>query len=257
MLFDTFYGIMIIEWIILIILFFILIFYFVVQNTAPDLKNYVENNKNLKFIDVDYLMENADNGDLVFMSGDTRGERSCRYFTKSMYSHVGMLFRENHPETGENILYIWDSDLGQKTKDGPRIMIFKDKLKRYHGYPYLMWRKLKINDVPGSENTSIPSTENILEVVEKYKDCEFDNNMLSWWACNSCFYNLVKNDKKIFCSELIALTMQDNNINMLRTVDNGGKIAAWYTPGIFSKDNIFGLRGNYSYSDPKYVKFKK
>jgi hypothetical protein len=49
-----------------------------------------------------------------------------------------MLFCEIHPISKKNVAYIWEADLGQKTKDGPRVIKLKDKLKLYRGYPYLM-----------------------------------------------------------------------------------------------------------------------
>lgn len=215
------------------------------QTRAPDLRKYVENmNNDLNWTSEEELFENADNGDLILMSGNTRGERTCRWCTGSMCSHVAMLFREKHPETGEDILYVWDSDLGQKTKEGPRVLRLDDKLKRYHGYPYLIWRKLK-----GPR----PSTENILRVVQDYADYEFDEKILSWWTSSgflSPLYGLVKHENKVFCSELIAATMQHEAIEMM----DKSKKAAWYSPGNFF-DDVSGLKKEYSYGNRYFVEF--
>jgi hypothetical protein len=237
-------------YLIIFILLVIIIFYIVVQKTAPDLQYYVHyNESSINWKTLDYVLKNADNGDLVFMSGDTYGERSCRYFTNCMYSHVGMLFREKHPKTKEDILYIWDSDLGQQTKDGPRVQKFIDKINKYHGYPYFMWRQLKV-----SEGTHKPSTDNILKIVRQYGNYNFDNKMWSWWFSDiPFFYNLVKKQNKMFCSELIAATMQNKSINMMTTEN----LASWYSPKSFTKNTIFGLKDGYSYSEDTFVKFEK
>lgn len=162
-----------------------------------------------------------------------------------MFSHVGMLFREQHPVTGKNILYVWDSDLGQQTKDGPRVLELEKKLERYHGYPYLMWRRL---------NGKRPSTQSILNVVAEYQDLDFDHKILSWWVSTSpLLYRAVKSKDKVFCSELVAMTMQHPSVDML----DQNLFPAWYSPGTFAQDNIPGLKKNYSYSSRRFVKFRE
>jgi hypothetical protein len=241
MLFTKYCGLYIIEWIVIIILTIILIYYIIIQKTAPNLQQYIDTHKlSLNWISYNDLLTNADNGDLLFMAGDTYGERTCRYFTKSVYSHVGMLFREIDPENDKSMLYIWESDLGQGSKDGPRILKLSDKLKRYHGFPYVMWRRMESNR---------PSTQNIMNVVEKYKDYNFDNNMLSWMMNDSMIYNMIKNDG-IFCSELIALTMQ--HINMLEK----DKKATWYSPQSFV-EGISGLKKDFFYGPKYYIEIEK
>ncbi len=250
MLFTKYYGVTILEYIILFIIIIVIFTYIYIQFRAKSLKDYVEStqsnfdlgvkHQNLTWNTLDDLMENADNGDLVFMSGDTKGERMCRWCTDSMYSHVGMLFREKHPETGENILYIWDADLGQQMKDGPRVQRLQDKLDKYKGFPYLMWRKLFSNERP--------STENIMKVVEKYKNHTFNNYMWKWWA--NKLVN-VETGSSVFCSELIALTMQDANIGMM----SSDKSPAWYSPESFAY-LIEGLKDGFSYGSHVFVKFK-
>lgn len=240
----------------IIFLIIIALYYVIIQYRSPDLKEYIDKHSSIiNWIDLSDFLENAKNGDLIFMSGNTRGERVCRYFTDSMFSHVGLLFREKHPETNEDILYIWDSDLGQKTKDGPRILPLRDKLKRYHGYSYLSWRKLEVINNPADEFTKSkfcrPTTENILKIVEKYKDHDFDEKILTWWTSEgilSIFNGLFADKNKIFCSELIALTLQSEKIL------NKDKKPAWYSPGSFT-GKIQGLNSNFNYGPQIFCKF--
>jgi len=232
------------EYIFLIITGLVIFLYALACIRSPNLNSYIKKyNSSLNWVGIKELYKDANNGDLIFMCGNTRGERICRWCTNSMYSHVGILFREKHPETNENLLYIWDSDLGQKTKDGPRVQLLKDKLKEYHGYPYLMWRKLY-----GER----PKTNDILSVIKEYSHQEFDHRIFSWWVSDSFLYRFVKDDNKSFCSELTALTLQHKSINIL---DNK-KVPAWYSPGSFEKDEIFGLKPGYEYGTRMFVEFK-
>jgi len=235
----------IIDLLLIVIVIIITTLYLIGQKYAPNLKQYVERfYDDLNWVPIEEIFQKADNGDLIFLSGDTRGERTCRFCTDSIFSHIAFLFKEIHPETGENILYVWESDLGQRSKDGPRILPFKEKMKRYHGYPYLMWRRLE-----GER----PTTRSIMETVHKYAHYDFDHQIFSWWSSEgllSPLYYFVKDDKKVFCSELVALTLQDLNI-----VDRGKK-AAWYSPKSFSDENIIGLHKNYRYGERCFSKWE-
>jgi len=231
-----------IERVIFITSLLLLVLYSVSQLNAPSLIKYIDNNKKiLNWVDIERVFNNAGNGDLIFLSGNTKGEKTCKWCTNSIYSHVGILFREIHEKTGENILYIWDSDLGQKTKDGPRVMKLADKLKLYKGDRYLAWRKL----------SNKPTTKDILKVINKYSNLKFDDNMVSWFFGNkqNTIYDIVKDRNTVFCSELTAMTLQ-----YLDILDKS-KNAIWYSPGEFAKYNVEGLKSKYSYSAKYFSKF--
>lgn len=259
-----------VEWVVLIVLVSSCILYIIIQTRAPNLEKYIKSNSSI--LRCSYLttsltikqagtpdssfIEEVGNGDLIFFCGDTPGERTCRWCTGSMFSHVGMLFKEYDTESENDVIYIWESDLGQKTKDGPRVIRLIDKLKKYHGQSYFMWRKLK-------GKAERPSTKNIMEVVAKYKNYEFDDKMLSWWVTNPLLFflhDMVKDEKKIFCSELIALTMMSGHISMLE----GGKkesspsppyLATSYSPNDFTQPIIRGMRSDFSYGPQNFVDF--
>lgn len=239
-----------IEWVALSIVAVCFLTYSIMHHRASStysLEAYLTKQKDfIRLRDAQDILTNGNNGDLVFFCGDTKGERTCRWCTGSIFSHVALLFREVHPETYENILYVWEADVGHKSKRGPRIMKLEDKLRRYHGYHCLMWRKLHTSD--GCE---IPSTEKILKVVERYKHLEFDDSMMSWWFSNTCIYNLIKNKNTVFCSELIALTLQSEYISMM----NNDHVPAYYSPNTFTNTHITGLKEGYTYEAGTYIDY--
>lgn len=243
----------------------VIIFYIIIsRHMTKDLETYILcSNPPLKLLNLNFVpaqnskiskygsfMNAADNGDLVFFCGDSTGERSCRWVSGSMYSHVGLLFKEPCPKTNKDILYIWESDLGQKTKEGPRVMKFVDKLEKYHGQPYFAWRKLVCYD------KYKPTTEKILKVIDKYKNYKFDDKMLTWFfGGGGIFYNLLKDDKSFFCSELVAKTLQSKILGILKRPDQGGHLPAYYSPESFVKENIAGLKTEkYTYAKCEYIK---
>ena len=232
------------EWIALSIITCVVLTYITIQTTAPNLKTYIDKHKSsLNLISFDLDNFSVNNGDLIFFCGDTRGERSCRWFTGSMYSHVGMLFNEEHPDTSENVIYVWEADVGHSSKRGPRVIKLIDKLKRYHGFPYFMLRRLEKGKV---------LLDSILQVVNEYKNCEFDDSMLSWWLSNYPYlHSFAKKDNEVFCSELIAITMQSTFVSVMDTT----KLPSWYSPGTFAMDSIPGLLPSYSYGQRTFFDF--
>jgi len=224
------------EWLIIFVLILIVFLWLYGGWFYPNLSEYsTKNVEHMNWLSNDELYNTVDNGDLLFLSGKTRGEHLCCFCTDSMYSHVGMLFREIHPETGENIVYVWESDLGQKTKDGPRIIPLKKKLELYQGQPYAMIRKLA---------TPRPTTENIMNIVGKYQDYDFDTKMINWWVSESWF-SVFSSKNTMLCSELVAQTMKE--LDML-----GNKYdKSWYSPQSFTGKII---DGKCKYSHSQYIR---
>jgi hypothetical protein len=252
---KKYFGLNILEWVVLTVLLIIMAIYIRMLWSAPNLEKYVKKHQNsLNWISYNNLMQNAKNGDLLFMAGNSRGEKSVRWASGSIFSHCGLLFRENHPETGEDILYIWEADLGQRSKDGPRVMKVEDKIKYYHGFPYMMWRSLETKEI-GGKKQSRPSTEDIGKCVKKYGDYDFDDRMYTWIFSNSdTLHNIFKNEDKIFCSELVAMTLQD--LNILKRTEK----PSWFSPGTFA-EGLSDIEGNmkdgYFYSAKRFIDTKK
>nr|QBK86261.1 MAG: permuted papain-like amidase [Marseillevirus LCMAC102] len=240
---NELYYVKIWEWIIFFVSLIILLTYLYIQLTAPDLKKYVRRNA-LTWLSVDDVFQKIENGDIILMAGNTVGERTCRKFADSVFSHVGLLFREIHPETGVDIVYIWDCDLGQKSKEGVRVMPLRDKLRRYKGYRIAALKKLVV-----SSPAKRPTQEDIIGVFPKYVEKKFDNKILSWWVANwGWMYDKVKNPNTMFCSELVAATLQD--LGILKK----NKVSAWYHPGNFDRATL-DLESGYSYKSTFFFNF--
>jgi hypothetical protein len=137
------------------------------------------------------FLNEADNGDLLFLSGTTFPEQSIKFWTCSQFSHVALIFKE------DNETYLWEADSGQGYRSGPRVIRVKDKLDRWKGKRVAGWCKLK-----GTR----PTTKQILDVVAKYVTYDMDTSLLVWMLP---FIGREKN--KIFCSEVVALTLQHTN----------------------------------------------
>jgi hypothetical protein len=103
-----------------------------------------------------------------------------------------------------------------------------------------------------SSPNSKPSTENILSVVEKYKNYEFDNKMISWFTSSLDALKCVTK-KEVFCSELLAMTFQD--LDMMKTKESGGQIPSFYSPGSFDNNNIEGMYSSFSFGNRKFLDF--
>lgn len=237
----------IIEIVILTVSLIIVIVFLIIQFTSPNLEKYVKTYENiLNWCTIDTLLKDSKNGDLIFMAGDSRGEKICRWLSSSIYSHIGMIFREIHPETNEDVVYIWESDLGQKTKDGPRVIKLIDKLQLYKGFNYLMWRKLE--SIPPYMS---PTTLDIMKIVDEYKNCKFDDKMLTWLSSNyiNCLTTSINRNDEFFCSELVAITLKKLNI-LCNDISS-----SYYSPGIFDKEIIDGINNGYNYGTRQFIKF--
>ena len=245
MLTNKFYYVPLWMWITFGLLLCLSCFYLFVQYKAPKILSVPEIKKE-DTTTLEYILKNAQNGDIILTSGDTKGEKTCRWCTGSVFSHVGFLFREVHPKTHEDIVYIFDCDLGQGTKDGVRVMPLRDKLHRYGGFRVGAWKKLL------SQNR--PTTEKILELVPKYLPLEFDDKILTWWVAKKgeqgALYHFLKNQQKVFCSELVASILQ--SLHILKK----DRVPAWYCPGYFHENRLF-LEKDYSYGRSLFFDFQK
>jgi hypothetical protein len=159
-----------------------------------------------------------------------------------MFSHVGFLFRENHPETGEDIVYILDCDVGQGAREGVRVMRLIDKLHRYKGY-----RVAAIKKLIGPR----PTLQSILDLIAKYQKIEFDHRIVTWWVSSVSFlYRRLKNPKTMFCSEFVSCIYQD--LSILKK----NRVAASYHPGDFHRNRLHFAPG-YSLGATEFFRFPR
>jgi hypothetical protein len=236
-------------WEITILLFGLigLIWFLSCRYLAPSLENVVSFDISTK----EYVMSKIQNGDLLFFAGTSQGERTIRFFHNSYFSHVCMVFRDERgldKPSPENSIFVWEADLGQKYKDGPRIMRLSEKLNRWKGFKIGMWMRYIPRDVFGMDR---PKTEDILNIAQEYLnlDKEMDMLMASWffsrWPESSIFKFLKGN--KVFCSELVVDTLQKLGI-----VDKI-RHASWYSPESFVRGSVPVIKG--TYGTPSYFKF--
>jgi len=174
---------------------------------------------------------NIQNGDLLFLAGDTYGERICRWCAGCVFSHVGILFWSN------GTVYVLDCDLGQGMKDGVRVQKLSEKLARYKGQRCLDQKIGAIRRYKGMLDDNV-----FLEETEKYKSIGFDNWMLSWVFAGTVLQDLFQRDDASFCSEFIAKVFQDLGVAPITN-------PASYSPGSFFREF------NTEYDEPIYFGF--
>lgn len=225
-----------------IVLFFsVILLYVFGQIASPNIDRYLSKN-NIIPKNLSHVFDNAENGDIILMSGGTPGEKTCKFCTRSIFSHVGILFWEKHPVTKEDILYIFDCDLGQGMKDGVRVMPLLDKLHRYKGMRFGALIKLQ-----GKR----PTRDDFVRLIPQYISTDFDHKIATWWfASISPLHKLVKNPKKMFCSELVASIYQD--LGIVKKDRN----PSFYSPRNFHKSELNFEKG-YSLSDCTFFEFQK
>jgi hypothetical protein len=176
------------SWLLVFGLIIVVVFYLRITTSHPRIPSISFDND---------ILQQISTGDLLFLSGDTTGERICKWFSGCCFSHVGLLIKE-YNNYGYNI-YVLESDLGQSTKSGVRIISLHDKLTRYKGQRIGMIKKI------------YPTLcyDDIMNVVPKYIDKEFDDTFLSWVCADTFMYPLVKNWNQVFCSELVSMIYMD------------------------------------------------
>lgn len=131
-----------------------------------------------------------DNGDIIFFSGSTSSEKTIKFYTGCPFSHVSLLFKE------DDIIYVWEADMGQGYKSGPRVMKLEDKFSRWKGDRISALKKWL-----GKR----PSTKEILEVIGRHVKKDMDPNMVSWMFPK--FSHLLREKNQVFCSELLAMSL--------------------------------------------------
>lgn len=181
--------------------------------------------------DTNEILDLADNGDLVFFSGNTFGEKSIKWYHSSHWSHCGIIIKDFDGENkGPLVPYILESDLGQGYKDGPRVMRLKDKFERWKGHNNVGWRRFI-----GKR----PSKYDLLRLSQMYIHLEFDKSLMAWFFADdtkSLGYEYFKDDDKIFCSELVADILQ--KLNILSKTHH----PSWYTPENFASGKGIDLK---------------
>jgi Marseillevirus putative peptidoglycan peptidase len=128
---------------------------------------------------------------MLFSSAVTTGEKLIRGTTRSIFSHVALVLRD------QGKLYLWEADMGQGYRSGPRVIPLEVKLQRYKGEKVAALRHLRE-----------PKTyEQVQPTISKYISYTMDEVMLPWFLKYRS-----PASKQIFCSELVAKTLQELRI---------------------------------------------
>ena len=76
------------------------------------------------------VLAEADTGDLIFFSGTSFGERSIKLYSRSVWTHVGIVFRDPDGDSSSK-LFLAEADVGQRKKDGPRVILLSEKFEAF------------------------------------------------------------------------------------------------------------------------------
>lgn len=142
-------------------------------------------------------------GDLLFLSGKTYAEGFIKWYMNFPFSHVAMVIVEN------DIVYLWEADMGQQTKKGARVIELSKKKQLWKGWRIGGYCRYKGPDI---------HADDIDPIVFKYINYDIDTKLLSY------FFGQNSQKKEMFCSQLIAQTFIDLGIF------KGDTVATNYSP---------------------------
>ena len=144
-------------------------------------------------------------GDLVFFMSNDLTSRIIRFWSGENISHCSMVVRK-----GDQILF-WEADTSvgfdyvrrkEYEDGGPHLSDEKYKLKDYAGCYGMIVRTKK----------RFPTYDTLIKYFKKYENYKFEPIMLRWYSAQVKRTLFFKRNNRIFCTELIAKTLQDTNI---------------------------------------------
>lgn len=148
----------------------------------------------LPVLDYDEVRNELRTGDIVFCSGTYFFSKTIQWFTKSVWSHVGIIYRDDHLQR----IFVLESE----TAIGVRLVPLSKYLRDYHGRnkPY-KGRILiaRITPEPDDEKLKAVISFGMDELTRPY-----DNWEIFRIAMRILFRRGRKNrDRKYICSELV------------------------------------------------------
>ena len=184
--------------------------------SAPTIQQYITTHRdNLLWTSLDKVLSEANNGDVLLWSSDTK---IIQYGSDCPFTHISMVFRDYEKgDSGGQCLYCWEADVGQKYRSGPRIIRLRDKLERYKGSSIMGWKALN--------KGRRPTSNQLLKIASAYLSYRMDLCILGirWvvsraLALTPCGGGKVQTFlhsnifEQVVCSELIAETLQQIGI---------------------------------------------
>ena len=180
-------------------------------------------------------------GDIVLFSGKSGFSRTIKYFTTSVWTHVGMVLEV----PGHEGPLVWESlrigeiedVVDQRLKSGVQLLSLCERVVR--SYDAIAVRQLS-HPVDSAmldaalrfrlEVRDRPYEQNVFEVVRAAWDGPFGLN--------------TEDLSSLFCSELVAASYQ--RMGLLLPHEDGGAPSNEYTPAYFSRRGRLDLRGKWS-----------
>ena len=187
---------------------------------SPSTNKYVreyQKNHPKPLSSIDELKDNFETGDLIFLSGNTFNEKCIKTITRCGFSHVAMIVKRPN-----GVVMLFECDLGQRARDGVRLIHFDQKLKYYRGSRVGGWMKLKSSRQPQQHIIERIVGENVGHGMVK----SFHTYFLANYP-ESLLYEWSRDTNRTFCSELIADTYQ--KLALMK----GDHIPSYYTPKHF------------------------
>ena len=189
-------------------------------------------------------------GDIVLFSGSGVISKTIQYFSRSFWSHIGMVIRDEEWK----MLLLWESTTLSKVKDvesrgqrqGVAIRPMSDRLRDYP-VGKVAFRKLQ----------NITITDEMKQVLIAFRDeikgRNYEESKIE--LMKSAYDGFLGDNKEdlssVFCSELVAEALQ--RIGVLKEYDeDGGYPSNEYTPADFGKDDIMGIKQG-SFGELVYV----
>lgn len=174
----------------------------------PTVEMYLQGNTKTKKIPR-LQIKKLRTGDLLFFSGNTKGERVCRSFGGSPFSHVSFVFVENE------VRYLLECDIGTGCRPGGRVITVENKLTRSKGNYHRIVGVLKLL-------STRPRYQQVVSILDEYTKIYFDDMMDKYFLADTPLQYTTP--KIMFCSEFVASILQ--TLGLLRF----DRIPAWYTP---------------------------
>lgn len=142
-------------------------------------------------------------GDLLFMPCADSSHDVIKALSNTSLSHCGMVIVPPEDRYGKMEPLLWECDVGQRYRDGPRVVPLMEKLEHYD----LGKQQLMVFLPIRNEIEFDPLIEYILKAM---KDLEFDHSLISY------ILPFLFPSNKVYCSTLLARTLNTMGVERLR-----------------------------------------
>lgn len=153
------------------------------------------------------LKTKAQTGDIIAVSfSRSMFGKTIKFWTASVWSHVGMLFRDER----NNQLYV--VEMFDYTKDGKSPNTHMTPIKQWlnhHSYRKKTWTR-RMNQASITNSVFFQEWK---KIDQKYR---LNDNLLEWLTTSSSIDYSSGQVKKLFCSEMVALLLRNMNIITLK-----------------------------------------